>query len=888
MTYQNLKVYCETQYRKAINMNKKKQECPKCGHKTFCLYGDNLEKAKCFHPSCGLYLNLNMINHGVDYRIIVSDRFFEHSKKYLFKEINGEYIQAFVYAHETRNIPELILKCSDVGACDVLYDVLKENEDLIQELKDKIENTADAEKKGKLQIKLKELEEFIQKLKQFINDNKARLLFFYRDENGLITQIKSRRPYIDTKTFQILKVQDKAGVFNSQIFSIDEFGKNKSFKKLNSGLIIVEGEFDQLSLVSCFKNMNINIEVCAIGGANGDIDTALKLQAKSFCILYDNDEAGKNVLNKAKEKSGVFGLTTPEGIKDIDEFINSYKDKKQCYEAICNLFKGIKYYNREFRGIKAEIISLMKNSNYVNLDKCQLVSLTIIKELLKRGKFFKDNNYSYIFLNDDKKIIPIISTDEQLKRLLNRMGVNAAKDYYGYVVNEVSTYAYDNGVPIETHNFCHYERKSNALFISNNDKTVYKITTKDIEELENGDEGIMFNYKPDYEPFEFVKIDNSTNYFEKFVSSSMNVDTETGILFEYEYKTLLFIWFLATFFHSIMPSKVLLVTVVEKGSRKTSILKRMGIILFGSKYNVTPLPNKPEDFDTLVTNNHLVILDNVDTGKSWLNDKLASTATGQTIEKRKLYTDNESVKLPAKNYLALTSRTPQFTRDDVADRLICIPLVRKDDYIAEDIVMKEVITNRNEIMSFIILELQKVLKAIETTKENEYKTKFRIADFAVFGLRIFDSLGKKEEFESILNKVCEVQKDFAVEEDSLVYILKIFAKQQFNPHKISGFELHQALLGIANEDNFNIPEFKTKYKSVKSLTRRIANIKGNISNDVKITIYKERANHKSYKIELVDKDFELPPTNDSIFANGMEKAQNMINTSLDNKGVNNE
>lgn len=149
-------------------------------------------------------------------------------------------------------------------------------------------------------------------------------------------------------------------------------------------------------------------------------------------------------------------------------------------------------------------------------------------------------------------------------------------------------------------------------------------------------------------------------------------------------------------------------------------------------------------------------------------------------------------------------------------------------------------------------------------------------------MRIFDSLGRKEEFESILDKIIEVQKAFAVEEDSLVYALKIFAKKQIKPHKMSGFELHKQLLFLANEDNFDIPEFRAKYKSVKSFTRRIANIKGNISNDVKVTIYKERANQKSYKIELMDKDFELPPTNDSIFYSAMDKAQNM--TFPENKG----
>ena len=90
---------------------------------------------------------------------------------------------------------------------------------------------------------------------------------------------------------------------------------------------------------------------------------------------------------------------------------------------------------------------------------------------------------------------------------------------------------------------------------------------------------------------------------------------------------------------------------------------------------------------------------------------------------------------------------------------------------------------------------------------------------------------------------------------------------------MSGFELYKQLLILADEDYYNVSEFKSKYKSVKSFTRRIANIKGNISNDVKITIYKERSNQKSYKVELMDTDFELPPTQNDLFDKGIEKAQ---------------
>ena len=206
----------------------------------------------------------------------------------------------------------------------------------------------------------------------------------------------------------------------------------------------------------------------------------------------------------------VRAITTPEPYKDIDEYINSFEDDSACANAIIDLLNCAKFHHRELSGIKKQITTFMKDSGH-NLDKCQKVTRLVIEEILQRGKFFKDNNFSYIFLDDDKKIIPVINTDEQLKRLLNRMGINAAKDYYNYVINELSTYAFDNGAQIETHNYCNYDRKNNALYIFNNDKTVFKITHDSIDELENGDEGIMFNCKPEYEPFKLAKIDVEQN-----------------------------------------------------------------------------------------------------------------------------------------------------------------------------------------------------------------------------------------------------------------------------------------------------------------------------------------------------------------------------------------
>jgi hypothetical protein len=204
----------------------------------------------------------------------------------------------------------------------------------------------------------------------------------------------------------------------------------------------------------------------------------------------------------------------------------------------------------------------------------------------------------------------------------------------------------------------------------------------------------------------------------------------------------------------------------------------------------------------------------VDSGKSWLNDKLASLATGQTIQKRKLYSDSDIIKLPTKTFLGVTSRTPQFTRDDVADRLICLTFERIKDFLPEGELISDIIENRNEIMSYIMFELQEIIRTFKGTQGRKYPNNFRIADFAVFGLKINDAKGKKDAFESLLDRVSTIQKDFAVEEDSLVYVLKILCKRDGDGIEYPGFELYQRLLCIAKEDSYDIPEFKSRYKSV--------------------------------------------------------------------------
>ena len=90
------------------------------------------------------------------------------------------------------------------------------------------------------------------------------------------------------------------------------------------------------------------------------------------------------------------------------------------------------------------------------------------------------------------------------------------------------------------------------------------------------------------------------------------------------------------------------------------------------------------------------------------------------FKKRKLFTTNQELEFEVKCYVALTSRTPQFTRDDVADRLICVYLERFGLFKDESNLCKVVMDKRDEILSYTINHLQKIIKKLKDKQDEEF------------------------------------------------------------------------------------------------------------------------------------------------------------------------
>jgi len=500
-------------------------------------------------------------------------------------------------------------------------------------------------------------------------------------------------------------------------------------------------------------------------------------------------------------------------------------------------------------GDKEEIITLRENRGRLSpLRHQQLIALTVIDKILTTHTPYHDDNYEYLFENNTGVINKVDPKNKDLRVLFCSIGINPSENEYKYTFEELLRTCRIQGKKVTIHKFTYFDDKNFVSYIDNKHK-VYRVTKDSIEVVKNGDNNILFHTDEDFIPFELVEIDKKADYIDKFILEKTTFDKEESSLTPEEQSLIIKFWMLCLFFESIMPTKPIVLFQGQKGSGKSMISKFIGKTLFGNSFNVTPLPNDEKDFVTIVTNCCYLVLDNVDTKVKWLNDKLASCATGQKIFKRELYTTNDMSKFIAKCFIAITSRTPQFLRDDIVDRLLPIYCKRIDEgkFIAESILTKDVIEHRNEIMTFIIRKSQDCLRLLELKQDETIHTSFRIADFATFCIKCAEVFSNREEIESIFDKLSKNQLELAVEEDGLLHALKIMLSiHGWENKEITPRHLFEWLSDIASANN--IKDFK--YESPRAIGRRLSNIKENIKTLIIFEKIKKRANKCNYRFSF--------------------------------------
>lgn len=832
----------------------RKCECPFCRRQTFSIKkGDQL--GKCFHPGCGKFITAFEGEKA-------AERGLAEVLQGVFEDFHGELLamkgrkdkNAYSYLVEERGIDPLVVEDAMLGAVPEGYDLEERFAALIERIEAERSKAAE-ERKGKpgrpakrggysADERLEFVKEAKEKLRECVKGRKGWLCFFFCDAKYRITSIRLRKPY--SKEMVYFKPISYGGVFGHELFT--PF-REEEYAHLNERFLVVEGEFNLLQLESLAMRMAGGERSYVLAGAVGGVSNAdyetIKRISKNPIICYDHDEAGWKLAENAREKMTVNAFTTPEAGSDLDDFIRSFgKDYSAAWEGVKGLIKESHIYYRHFESIAKEIYTMRQyqgsGDRRREFEIHKQAAEKIYQDLGERGRFYYEGVLAYYFLEGEKRLIKVDDESVVFAGLLAKYGLNRSERIYSYVVNHLYQKVFDDGAPIKARRFSHYEGDSYTLYLSYHRNQICRITPEGFDLVDNGVDGVLFLGDDKLEPFELLEQDFSRSWLDDVIIDKINFGEDR--LSGAESRLLFLFWFYSLFFQGIMPTRPILAFIGPKGAGKTNALRKVGMLLEGSSFNVMPLPDDPKDFDAAITNSHYVVLDNVDSKCRWLNDRLATAATGGSVKRRKYYTTNQLMEIPICCFLAITSRTPQFKRDDVADRLLIMKQERLEQYTNESELLKEVLKHRNEIMTEVVRYLQYILKALRDHEEADTSGSFRMADFASFSLKVARAMKVEGEVEKIFEKLSSEQASFVIEDDPIFQLLTIWTQKEGNAgREISNGDLCKELGEIAEREKI---DFRYKGK-VKGFAQRMANLRANLREFFEI---KERTAGKNKRL----------------------------------------
>jgi hypothetical protein len=271
-----------------------------------------------------------------------------------------------------------------------------------------------------------------------------------------------------------------------------------------------------------------------------------------------------------------------------------------------------------------------------------------------------------------------------------------------------------------------------------------------------------------------------------------------------------------------------------------------GMLFCGPNFDVTGVSANREDaFIAAVSNRVVVALDNADSRIPWLEDHLATYATGLRYRLRRLYTTNEEVSYSPRAILMISSRDPRFRRADVAERLLPLHFKRPEKYLPESDFFGELLRRRGAIIGELLRSAARIADDMASIKLPSVA--FRMADFASFGWAVAHAGGHQAEWERLLTKLEASQMQFASEGDSLVSILRQILERDGKVGPIETGELFRTCARVAES------ELLPFAKSPQGFGKHLTNMRRVIEIELGVTFTEEHGAGNRRFISLIRK-----------------------------------
>lgn len=498
----------------------------------------------------------------------------------------------------------------------------------------------------------------------------------------------------------------------------------------------------------------------------------------------------------------------------------------------------------EDEALKAQIDLIRTSGELEDFEQRRLISHLVITNLKSKGFLINTGAGDYFWFHDKLKRLFPIDSAYFLSLVEQWYGLNASEPEYRYLAEALRTEVELNGRQCEVYRFARYQE--DILFVSRFDGQVYRLDGDSIELVPNGKDNIIFYDDPEWQSYEYLTGENPHHLYSLLIDPINFTGKDVGLAPE-EQKVLWQLWLYCLFFESELPTKPILLFLGEKGSGKTSTLRWVLKWLFGTRDDVHSLAKQKEDaFITVVTSSYLAAFDQVDGRIPWLQDHLAALSTGTNIALRKLYTTNQKVLYHPRVFLALASRTPQFKRDDVVDRLLLFRVERFRSFKSERRLLQERLEARNELWTEVLNDLNQIVKALKENQES-LTGNYRLADWAELSWKIAKIQGIEQEFLDIASKLETEKSTWLLEDDPLYLGLELWLNDPANEGKEVDIQTLFTELKKACENH----DTEWFYNNTKSLASRISRIKSNLQDffEVNIRLKKQRGQRNVYSFK---------------------------------------
>ncbi|MFZ0679159.1 hypothetical protein [Candidatus Binatus sp.] len=475
--------------------------------------------------------------------------------------------------------------------------------------------------------------------------------------------------------------------------------------------------------------------------------------------------------------------------------------------------------------IRATVRAIVLDATLKAFDKRRQI-LSVVLSVLKDGGHFcrTGDGRGFYFAKSDRRLYDL---DQQafVHVLTAVSGLSPTEGEFRFVHAMLRADAAQSK-PVEINSFAYFSPDRGVLAVSDGGPGVWIRERGDTwHHVWNGEQGLLFFTEPDaalWEP-EFDATPEALDWFLAQIPfaphEELTVEDQRAA-----YLTVL----LQLFFPCFKRTCVIPAFLGPQGSGKSTAMRITGRFLIGPQFDVTGLRGDKEDaFVVAVTNRLVCGLDNADSRIKWLEDDLATYATRQRYQLRKLYTTNEEVSYLPRAFLMLSSRDPHFRRPDVAQRLLPFHFEQLAEYLDEAAIFDGLEKRRTAIWGALLNRLAELADALPAVKSPALK--FRMADFAAFGWRIFRAAGKESDWEKLLHRFEKAQTQFSGEGDGLIEALRILMEQNGKVGPIEVGDLFRQCGAVAADRGLPLPRTAQGFGQKLTNMRRVIELELNAS-----------------------------------------------------------